>query len=164
VDTILLNNNWKFPVKIRFFQNFPGCFIYKLQILISEIFVKSHLFLNFSAQKINFMKRKVHTALLVGLLFVGISACKSNDDNDAPCSVAWTSELSAEINDMSVAAQAYAADQSVANCNAYKQSVQAYLNALRPYGDCTMLTGQQRIAWESALADAQENVDNMNCQ
>lgn len=110
------------------------------------------------------MKRKVYTALLVGLLFVGISACKNNDEKDAPCSVAWTSELSAEINDMSVAAQAYAADQSVANCNAYKQSVQAYLNALKPYGDCTMLTGQQRIAWENAINDAQENVDNMNCQ
>jgi hypothetical protein len=110
------------------------------------------------------MKRKFYITLLVGLLIMGISACKNNDDNDAPCSVAWTSELSAEINAMSAAAQAYAADQSVANCNAYKQSLQAYLNGLRPYGDCTMLAGQQRIAWENAINDAQENVDNMNCQ
>jgi hypothetical protein len=133
-------------------------------INIRNICIGLIIFLTFSAQKINVMKRKIYTTLLVGLLFVGISACKNNDDNDAPCSVAWTSELSAEINAMSLAAQAYVADQSVANCNAYKQSVQAYLNALRPYGDCTMLTGQQRIAWENAINDAQENVDNMNCQ
>jgi len=110
------------------------------------------------------MKRKIYTAFFVGLFIMGISACKNNDEKDAPCSVAWTSELSAEINAMSAAAQAYAANQSVANCNAYKQSVQAYLNALRPYGDCTVLTGQQRIAWENAIADAQDNVNKMNCQ
>lgn len=109
------------------------------------------------------MKRKFYITLLVGLLIVGISACKNNDDNDAPCSVAWTSELSAEINAMSSAAQAYATNPTTANCNAYKQAAQAYLNALRPYGDCTLLTGQQRVAWENALADAQENLDNMEC-
>jgi hypothetical protein len=109
------------------------------------------------------MKRKICMLLVLGFIIVGISSCKNNEEKDAPCTVAWSTELSAEINAMSAAAQAYAADQSPANCNAYKQSAQAYLNALRPYGDCTLLTGQQRIAWENALADAQESVDNMDC-
>lgn len=64
---------------------------------------------------------------------------------------------------MSLAAQAYGTNQSPANCNAYKQATQNYLNALKPYGNCTLLTGQDRIAWENSLADAQESVDNMEC-
>lgn len=110
------------------------------------------------------MKQKAYLLFFLAFIIAGLSSCKNNAESDAPCSVAWTTELSVEINAMSAAAQAYAADQSVANCNAYKQAAQAYLNALRPYGDCTMLAGQQRIAWENSINDAQENVNNMNCQ
>jgi beta-mannanase len=108
------------------------------------------------------MKRKIYTVLFLCFIVAGISSCKKNKD-DAPCSVAWASELSAEMNAMATAAQAYATNPTTANCNAYKQAAQAYLNALSPYGDCTLLTGQQRIAWENALADAQESLDNMEC-
>jgi hypothetical protein len=108
------------------------------------------------------MLKKIFYGLFVLFLIGGINSCKKNK-NDAPCSLAWATELSAEVNAMSAAAQAYASDPTTANCNAYKQATQAYLNALSPYGNCTLLSGQQRIAWENALADAQESVDNMDC-
>ena len=109
------------------------------------------------------MKQKIFMTLFLGFIIAGISSCKNNEEKDAPCSVAWATELSDEMNAMSSAAQAYATDQSTANCNAYKQAAQDYLNALKPYGDCTLLTGQDRIAWENALADAQESLDDMDC-
>ncbi len=61
------------------------------------------------------------------------------------------------------AAQAYGTNPTPANCIAYKQAAQAYLNALRPYGNCATLTGQDRVAWQNALNDAQESVDNIEC-
>lgn len=109
------------------------------------------------------MKRKIFTLLFLAIIIAGISSCKKNEEKDAPCTVAWATEVSDEANAMSTALQAYATDQSPANCNAYKQAAQAYLNALKPYGDCTLLTGQQRIALEKALSDTQESVDNMEC-
>ena len=109
------------------------------------------------------MKRKIYMVLFLGFIIAGTTSCSENGENDTPCSVAWTSELADEVNAMSTAAQAYAADPTPANCNAYKQAAQAYLNALKPYGDCSVLSGQDRVAWENALADAQESVDNMDC-
>ena len=71
----------------------------------------------------------------------GFWTCDKDDDSDA-CSAAWASELNNEANALINAAQVYGMDPTVANCNAYKQAAQAYVNALEPYGDCPALTGR----------------------
>ncbi len=91
-------------------------------------------------------------------------SCNKDEDNDGtPCSLSWSTAVSDEINAMSSAAQAYGTNPTPANCIAYKEAAQAYLNALRPFGDCTLLTGQERVAWENALTQAQEDIDNNDC-
>jgi hypothetical protein len=71
--------------------------------------------------------------------------------------------LQAEITAFTTALQNYSTDQSVANCNAYKNALQAYVNALAPYGDCAVFTTQQRAHWQAALAEAQADVNELNC-
>ena len=91
-------------------------------------------------------------------LFV-LFSCKKDDPVD--CSVAWAIGLQNEINAISTATQAYMMDQSDANCNALKAAYQDYIDALRPYGDCATLTGQDRIEWQNALDEAEDNIDTI---
>ncbi|WP_139249721.1 hypothetical protein [Mariniphaga anaerophila] len=109
------------------------------------------------------MKNKILSLFLLMFLVAGISSCKKSEEKETPCSVAWATELSDELNAMAAAAQTFATNPTSANCNAYKQAAQAYLNALRPYGDCTLLTGQDRVVWQNAIDDAQESLDDMEC-
>lgn len=110
------------------------------------------------------MKSKLHLVLLFVLIALGIMSCSKDNDNDGtPCSVAWSTAISDELNAMSSAAQAYGTNPTPANCLAYKEAAQTYLNALTPFGDCTLLTGQERTAWENAVAQAQEDLDDSEC-
>lgn len=92
-------------------------------------------------------------------------SCGDDDDNNAnnPCSTAYGTELQAEINALTAAAQAYSTNPTPANCLAYKNAAQAYVNALEPYGDCPQLTGQLRTDWEASLNAAKAAVANIHC-
>jgi hypothetical protein len=107
------------------------------------------------------MSKKIFFFLFLTVAVFGFWTC--DKDNNDTCSAAWGAELTNEINAMSNAAQVYASNPTTANCNAYKQAVQNYLDALEPYGNCATLTGQDRVAWQNALDDAQESVDNLDC-
>jgi hypothetical protein len=107
------------------------------------------------------MSKKIFFLLFLAVAVSGFWTCKK--DNKAACSGAWASELSSEINAMSSAAQTYATNPTPANCNAYKQAAQAYLDALAPYGNCATLTGQDRVAWQNALDGAQTSVNSIDC-
>ncbi len=102
-------------------------------------------------------------AVILFVLFAFSSCNKKKDDIGDNCSGLWASELQNEINDWSNAAAAYGSNPTTENCNAYKSAAQAYLNALRPYGDCATLTGTQRTQWEQAIGEAQANVSNIEC-
>ena len=62
--------------------------------------------------------------------------------------------LDAVIN----AGQLYANDPSDANCLTYKARYEDYLDALRPYGNCSALTGQSRTDFNAALEAAEDDV------
>ena len=89
--------------------------------------------------------------------FTAIFSCKDEED-EATCSTAWGVELQDELNAVTNAGVTWANDPSEANCNSYKSKYQAYLNALRPYGNCSALTGQLRTDFETALQDAEEGL------
>lgn len=101
----------------------------------------------------------------ITLLFFFIAAilisCDDNDDDAPACSVAWGTELQNEVNAISAAANAYAADPSAGNCTAYKNAYQNYINKLEPYGNCTALTGQNRIDFQNALQAAKDSIASL---
>lgn len=95
---------------------------------------------------------------------IGLWSCNKDKDDGASCSTAWATELSVQITAISNASQAYSADPTYENCIAYKAAAQAYVDALAPYGNCATLTGQSRVAWQQALDDAQQSVNDIDCQ
>ncbi len=109
------------------------------------------------------MKKSIFIFLLAfGIM--GLDACnKDDDENNGNDSINWATELQAEIEAVNLAAQAYISNPTTENCLAYKAAAQAYLDALKPYGNNPALTGQTREQWEQALAEAQESVDNIDC-
>jgi hypothetical protein len=112
------------------------------------------------------MSKSILFISFLAIMAVGSWSCNkdNDDDNGNGCSTAWATELSNQITAMSNAAQAYALDPSYENCLAYKAAAQAYVDALAPYGNCAALIGQSRIAWQQALDDAQQGVDDIDCQ
>lgn len=107
------------------------------------------------------MSKKIFFILFLAVAVSGFWTCKK--DKTDSCTGAWGSELSVEANAMINAAQVYGTDPTPANCNAYKQAAQAYLDALEPYGNCATLTGQDRVAWQNALDGAQASVNSLTC-
>lgn len=106
-----------------------------------------------------FMKSKI--TLLLFFIVAMLFSCDDKDDDAPACSVAWGTELQNEVNAISAAANAYIADPSAANCAAYKTAYQNYVNKLEPYGNCTALTGQNRIDFQNALQAAKDSIANL---
>jgi hypothetical protein len=103
--------------------------------------------------------QKLLTCLLFGLVFVTYS-CKDDDDDPVACN--WTTELEAELNAVINAATVYGNDPTPANCQAYKNAYQDYLNELDNYVECAALSGQQ-AEYQAALDDAQAQIDALQC-
>jgi hypothetical protein len=92
-----------------------------------------------------------------------VTSCSKDGDGITPCSTAWATDLQSELTAFATAAAAFSADQSDANCNAYKSAYQDYINALKPYGNCATLTGQNRTDWQNSLSEAEADVATL-CQ
>lgn len=110
------------------------------------------------------MERITFFAFVLLSLTVFIS-CRDNElvNDPAFCNTAWTVAVESEAEDLSLAAQAYASDPNFENCAAYKVALQAYVNALKPYRDCTTLSSQQRAELEAAIAEAEAGIDDIEC-
>ncbi len=103
------------------------------------------------------------------LLFISIvvvlstNSCLPGDDGPAGCSIRWALELGDELALASSTAIAYEQNDTEANCIAYRNALQAYLDELRPYGNCQALTGSDRDGYEDSMDDLQESIDELNC-
>jgi hypothetical protein len=110
------------------------------------------------------MKKRTFFLVLMVFVILGTNSCKNKaDDLVDDCGTVWATEVQDELNAWSNAAAAYGANQTPANCNAYKAAAQAYLNALEPYRNCAAITGAQRTQWEQALASAQQSINSIKC-
>jgi hypothetical protein len=111
---------------------------------------------------IDFLKpfKLIFISFLAVLFF---NSCSVSDDGPAGCSVRWAFELGDELALVSSTGATYAQNQTEASCEAYRSALQAYVNKLRPYGNCQALTGQDRAGFEESLEDAQESIDGLNC-
>jgi hypothetical protein len=74
----------------------------------------------------------------------------------------WASETQDELTQMAAAGNTYGQNPSTANCNAYKNSIQAYINALDLFDSCTQ--GEpDRGDWENTRNGAQASYDGLTC-
>jgi hypothetical protein len=101
------------------------------------------------------MKSKLF--LFITICILGLASC-GKDDPKPSCSTAYGSELQVELNAVISAGQAYGNDPSTANCTSYKAAYQAYINKLKPYGNCSALTVQQRADFEATLEEAENDL------
>lgn len=103
--------------------------------------------------------------LLIVLSFLGFGSCKKKTADADFCTTSWTTKLADKITAMSNAAMAYGTNPTVANCNAYKTAVNAYIDALEPYGDCSLYaTGTNKAQFDAAIAEARQEVAQTTCQ
>lgn len=110
------------------------------------------------------MKTKLLFILLVTAL-IGNESCKKDKDNDPDiCANNWVTTTQDELTSVTNAAMAFGNNPTVANCNAYKTAYQAYINALKNYENCSALTGMSRTEWKNSLDEAQEELNEFNCQ
>jgi len=91
---------------------------------------------------------------------IALISCKK-DGELLPCSAAWALDLQHEISAISAASAIYSADQSAANCTALKAAYQDYIDAMKPYGNCATLTGEDRADWQKTLNDAEADLDTL---
>ena len=103
------------------------------------------------------MKKASFPLIAVIFSVMVLFSCKK----ETACSTAWATELQNELTAISTAFSVYAMDPSDANCTALKAAYQDYIDAMRPYGDCSTLTGQSRTDWQNALNDAEASIDTI---
>ncbi len=104
------------------------------------------------------MKNVSFRLIVIIFCFPVLFACKK--DNPVACG-SWASELSNEITAISTAFTVYSMDPSEANCAAVKAAYQDYIDALKPYGDCSTLTGQSRTDWQQSIDEAEASIDSI---
>jgi hypothetical protein len=105
------------------------------------------------------MNRVLCFLIVVSLL--GIGSCKKKATDPDYCGSAWATQVSAQVTALSVAAQAYALDQSPANCNAYKTAYQNYLDALKPFVNCDAWTAQEKNDLQDAIDEAEQDISTL---
>jgi len=105
------------------------------------------------------MKNIPSRLVLIMFALMVLVSCKK--ESVAPCSVAWGVELQNEITAISTAITIYSGDPSDANCTALKAAYQDYIDALKPYGNCSTLTGAGRTEWQNALNEAESKIDGI---
>lgn len=103
---------------------------------------------------------KMKTLLLTSVLCLAfLGACKDDDD---PVSCNWTVELQDEADAVTAAATTYGNNPTPANCQAFKNAYQEYLDEAEKRIDCATVAGQ-REELENAIDQAQESLDNLQC-
>ena len=103
--------------------------------------------------------QKLLTCLLFGLVFLTYSC---NDDDDDPVGCNYATETQDELNALQAALDAYSANQSTANCQAYVSAYQNYLNELEDHIECATLSGQQ-AELQAFIDQSQDTLDNWQC-
>jgi len=105
-------------------------------------------------------------ALLAIAAILGLSSCKKDKDSNDPafCSGDLAIELEDEYDALFAAWDAYVADMSVENCNAYKDAYLDYINALEPFLECAAWTAEERQELQDAIDEAEAAMNELTCE
>lgn len=101
--------------------------------------------------------------LFIAVIALSLSTGCSKDDPASPTgcdATVFNQNVNPKLNAWQEAATAYANDQSVANCEAYKSTGQAFLDSIRSYENCATIYTQ---SWRDAVADAQADLASIPC-
>ena len=96
--------------------------------------------------------------MLIILSFLGLGACKKEKTDPDYCSTTWATQLNDELSAVTSTLMAYSTNPTTTTCNAYKAAMQAYIDALRPFENCTLWTLQQKTAFMDSLDEAEEDL------
>ena len=108
------------------------------------------------------MKSVTYLFLFTVVCFLGFSNCsKSNESNPGNCDANWALGVQSELEAVSNALIAYSTDQNSTTCNAFKVAYQDYINALKQFEDCALLTGTDRAQFEAALQEAEDELPTL---
>ncbi len=75
--------------------------------------------------------------------------------------LAYSQNVETVLNSLTVAANNYANDPSVANCNAYRNSLNGWLDVVEDYARCTAGLNQAEV--QQSLVEARTEVANFDC-
>lgn len=103
---------------------------------------------------------KVFSFLII-VSFLGLGSCSKTVTDPDYCSTAWGTQLQSEITALTNAGMAYSADPSPANCTSYKAAYSSYIKKLEPFGKCATWSGQDKKAFEDALAEAKSQIKTL---
>ena len=107
------------------------------------------------------MKKNVKVILGICMLIIPFIFSCSNGDPEPSCN--YGTELEAELNAVIASSQAYSTDPTIAKCEAYKSSVQAYLDKLDDYQNCAFI-GNQEAEYQAVIDQQQAAIDALVCQ
>jgi len=97
-------------------------------------------------------------ALVVSCTF--IFSC--GKDSVVGCGNNFYGEIENELTDITTAFTAFSNDQSVANCENYKDALRDYLNALEGLRSCYG-AGTSKAEFDAELKIAQDDLDDWEC-
>jgi len=113
------------------------------------------------------MKTKVILILGIATLILAlVSACGGNNSSNplGNCNgVAWGQEVSDELTAASEAGSEYGQNPTIESCEAYKDALRAYVNALKDVSSaCIPAASEQE--YQASIAEAEEGIDDIDCE
>ena len=127
--------------------------------LIPALFLYLKMIYFFSNLKTTTMSKVLCFLIIVS--FIGIGSCKKEITDPAFCGTAWSLQLTDELTALTNAAMAYSSDPTPTTCNAYKTAYQGYLDALKPFLDCSAWTAAEKADLEEEIADAEADISTL---
>lgn len=99
--------------------------------------------------------------LMLMVLFIG---CSGNNSNPlGACNEAeWGQQISDELTAVSEASSEYSQDQTLQKCEAYKDALTGYLNALKGISPACIPTASEQDYQES-IAEAEQDIEDIDC-
>lgn len=115
----------------------------------------------------NFFKMKKIRFLLMIFSLISFSLISCGDDDNADdssgnvytgpdCLNSYSSVFDIAAEEMSSAAFAYGMDSTLENCNAYRTAAQSFLDEVKPFENCTDLSGTDRDNFLLNIQNAEE--------
>ena len=99
------------------------------------------------------MKSPIFALFICLICLAAGTSCKKNAISNCN-SFNISTDLQAELNNLSTAGSAYGNDPTTANCNAYKNAYQNYIDGLRGLESCAKAVGSL-AAFQASLDDAE---------
>ncbi len=98
------------------------------------------------------------------IVLTALTSCSSNDDEPALADCGnglWTLSVQTELKAWTTAIQAYSTDPTPANCQKYKSTGQAYINALDKIKQC--VPAGSLTDFEQSLKEAKTEINALSC-